>query len=71
MTGSLTLPKHQFVFDEQENHACFTAGAPDQAEKPKRANSVDELAARGREKAEEHNRNLKNNDRPNLGKRSR
>ena len=70
-TGSLTLPKHQFVFDEQENHACFTAGAPDQIEKPKRANSVDELAARGREKAEEHNRNLKNNDRPNLGKRSR
>jgi hypothetical protein len=37
----------------------------------KRAASVDELAARGREKADAHNKNLKNNDRPNLGKRSR
>lgn len=37
----------------------------------KRATSVDELAARGREKADMHNKNLKNNDRPNLGKRSR
>ena len=36
-----------------------------------RASTVDELAARGRKKAEEHNNNLKNNDRPNLGKRNR
>lgn len=36
-----------------------------------RASTVDELAARGRKKAEEHNKNLKNNDRPNLGKRNR
>ena len=70
-TGGLTLPKQRFVFDEQENHARFAAGTTEQSERPKRAESVDELAARGREKADAHNKNLKNNDRPNLGKRSR
>lgn len=65
------MPKQQFVFDEQENHARFAAGETDQVQRSKRAQSVDELAARGREKADAHNKNLKNNDRPNLGKRSR
>lgn len=36
-----------------------------------RATTVEELAARGREKAEEHNRNLKGNEQPNLDKRTR
>ena len=40
-------------------------------EKPERARSLEELAARGREKAEEHNRNLKGNEQPNLDKRTR
>lgn len=71
VTGGLTLPKQQFVFDEQENHARFAAGETDQVQRSKRASSVDELAARGREKADARNKNLKNNDRPNLGKRSR
>ena len=70
-SGGLTLPKQQFVFDEQKNHARFAAGETDQAQRSQRAQSVDELAARGREKADAHNKNLKNNDRPNLGKRSR
>ena len=36
--------------------------AHEEAKAPKRASSLDELAARGREKAEEHNKNLKNNN---------
>ena len=40
-------------------------------EKSFHARSLEELAARGREKAEEHNRNLKGNEQPNLDKRTR
>ena len=39
--------------------------------KPERAESVDELAARGAAKAEEHNKALKSNDQPTLGNRGR
>lgn len=53
---------------ERYREALQKTGASSRAQ---RASSVDELAARGREKADAHNKNLKNNDRPNLGKRSR
>lgn len=53
---SLSVMKH-LTQPKQEKHA--------------RAASLDELAARGTAKAEEHNRNLKGNEQPNLDKRTR
>ena len=74
------LDAHLDVNDRiTEGYAIVTDGdryraamqKPIDPSREKRAASVDELAARGREKADVHNKNLKNNDRPNLGKRSR
>lgn len=74
------LDAHLDVNDRiTEGYAIVTDGdryraamqKPIDPSREQRAASVDELAARGREKADAHNKNLKNNDRPNLGKRSR